>query len=310
VVRCNSTRLTIDIEGRANEGRERVEQLTSSVRSVDLIISFDSTDHLIRLTTKTQGYCSPLSKSEIKVLSFKGSFSFPVPAFCCLMAELAGTIKVGILLGIEATEGNSALWVVGVPVPTSLLAGAVVDSAEGDSELEDRVRLLATINSEAEGVYGIYDDVDSVEVDSAADSDHVVTWDPVDGGVDVTDPTDRSSVETPRGSVVKPEIELEAEAVMSEASAETVSLALAVTLALAVAVAVAADDASWVTEALAYWLEGWTETSEEACTYVGSAVAWVEVTSGVSIMEVALACSLAETKVGRAEASEVEMTWL
>lgn len=47
----------------------------------------------------------------------------------------------------------------------------MVDSAEGDSELEDRVRLLATINSEAEGVYGIYDDVEAVELDS----DHVVT---------------------------------------------------------------------------------------------------------------------------------------
>lgn len=47
----------------------------------------------------------------------------------------------------------------------------MVDSADEDSELEDRVRLLATINSEAEGVYGIYDDVEAVELDS----DHVVT---------------------------------------------------------------------------------------------------------------------------------------
>ena len=47
----------------------------------------------------------------------------------------------------------------------------MVDSAEGDSELEDRVRLLATINSETEGVYGIYDDVEAVKLDS----DHVVT---------------------------------------------------------------------------------------------------------------------------------------
>jgi hypothetical protein len=62
------------------------------------------------------------------------------------MAELAGTIKVGILLGIEATEGNCALWVVGVPCSVSV-GGALVDSdADGEA-----VR-LATIKPDAVGV--------------------------------------------------------------------------------------------------------------------------------------------------------------
>lgn len=94
------------------------------------------------------------------MLSFSGSFSFPVPAFCCLIAELAGTIKVGILLGIEATEGNSALWVVGVPVPTSVVASAVTDSEVEEAEVSEADLLPATINPDAEGVYAWYVEVE------------------------------------------------------------------------------------------------------------------------------------------------------
>jgi hypothetical protein len=93
-----------------------------------------------------------LSNNEIKVLSFKGSFSFPVPAFCCLIAELAGTINVGILLGIEATEGNSALWVVGVPVTKSVEASEEIDSEVDEPEDSEADLLPATINPEADGV--------------------------------------------------------------------------------------------------------------------------------------------------------------
>jgi hypothetical protein len=93
-----------------------------------------------------------LSNNEIKVLSFKGSSSFPVPAFCCLMAELAGTIKVGILLGIEATEGNSALLVVGVPVAKSVEASEEIDSEVDEAEDSEADLLPATINPDAEGV--------------------------------------------------------------------------------------------------------------------------------------------------------------
>lgn len=76
------------------------------------------------------------------------------------MAELAGTIKVGILLGIEATEGNSALWVVGVPVPKSVEASAVIDSDVDDAEDAEVDLLPATINPEADGVYAMYVEVE------------------------------------------------------------------------------------------------------------------------------------------------------
>jgi len=96
------------------------------------------------------------------VLSFNGSFSFPVPAFCCLIAEFAGTIKVGILLGIEATEGNSALWVVGVPVAKSVEASGVIDSEVDEAEEEEDL-LPATINPDADGVYAMYVEVEDVD---------------------------------------------------------------------------------------------------------------------------------------------------
>jgi hypothetical protein len=97
------------------------------------------------------------------VLSFKGSFSFPVPAFCCLIAELAGTIKVGILLGIEATEGNSALWVVGVPVAKSVGVSEEIDSEVDEAEDSEEDLLPATINPDAEGVYAMYVEVEEVD---------------------------------------------------------------------------------------------------------------------------------------------------
>ena len=147
------------------------------------------------------------------MLSFKGSFSFPVPAFCCLIAELAGTIKVGILLGIEATEGNSALWVVGVPVAKSVEASGVIDSEVDEAEEEEDL-LPATIKPDADGVYAMY-----VEVEDADASVKVVAWDPVDAGVEVTDSTDRSLVGFSSGSVKNPVSEELAAEVTPDASA-------------------------------------------------------------------------------------------
>lgn len=76
---------------------------------------------------------------------------------------MAGTIKVGILLGIEATEGNSALWVVGVPV--SIVASGVMDSEVDEAEVSEADLLPATIKPDADGVYAWYVEV---EVDDSS----------------------------------------------------------------------------------------------------------------------------------------------
>ena len=96
------------------------------------------------VTTNVQGYCCAASKMDMSVSPLSGSVSLPVPASGWLMAELAGTIRVGILLGIDAVAGNEALAEVFVPEGSDV--GAEVDIDE--VEVED-----ATIKYDWDGVY-------------------------------------------------------------------------------------------------------------------------------------------------------------
>jgi hypothetical protein len=59
------------------------------------------------LTTKSHGYSVPSRRIEMSVSSLIGSEEEPVPDSGLLTTELAGTIRVGMLLGIVAVAGRS-----------------------------------------------------------------------------------------------------------------------------------------------------------------------------------------------------------
>ncbi len=124
------------------------------------------------MTTKAHGYCAAARRIAISVSSFSGSLSAPVPALGWLTAESAGTIIVGMELGIIALEGKDAVVV--VPV-----AGVVVDGAAmGVSEVEEEV-VEATISQVCEGVYPSSEldvvDVAESDAESVGDEVYVVT---------------------------------------------------------------------------------------------------------------------------------------
>jgi hypothetical protein len=77
-------------------------------------------------TVKVHGYSSPSRRSEISVSSLIGSSSFPVPALASLTTELAGTMSVGMLLGMDAVEGSWVVLVESVRVELVTLVTAAV----------------------------------------------------------------------------------------------------------------------------------------------------------------------------------------
>lgn len=97
------------------------------------------------LTTNNHGYSFSESKSAINVSSLTGSSTLPDPALAWLTTELAGTINVGILLGITAVDGREAVGLV-------LVAGWLVTGAAVVVPADDEAVLLATINQVCEGV--------------------------------------------------------------------------------------------------------------------------------------------------------------
>lgn len=102
-------KLTVNLQGIADEGRESVEQLAGCIRRFDLLKLAKSICTCIVLTTNHQGYCSAASKIAISVSPLIGSSSLPVPAFALLATEFPGTINVGILLGMVATESEAVV---------------------------------------------------------------------------------------------------------------------------------------------------------------------------------------------------------
>jgi hypothetical protein len=71
----------------------------------------------------------------MRTVSFSGSFSVPDPAFSLLAAELAGTIRVGTLLGIIAVVGSGTVvdgpdWTSGLLVE---IGAKVAEDEEGEA---------------------------------------------------------------------------------------------------------------------------------------------------------------------------------
>ena len=101
------------------------------------------------LTTNGHGRSVADRSSAISVSSLTGSSSLPVPALAWLMTELAGTISVGMLLGIEAVVGRVALGDCSSPEScVAVVVGAYeVVGAKGALVVE------ATISQVCEGVY-------------------------------------------------------------------------------------------------------------------------------------------------------------